>query len=82
MVNVSYSNSFEKSVKKVKSPVLKAKIRKQIRKIIDTPSIGKPMRYSRKGTRELHISPFRLSYAYIPEKDEIYFLAIYHKDEQ
>ena len=46
------------------------------------PEIGKPMRYSRKGTREVYAGSFRLSYAYIPEESRIIFLDLYHKDEQ
>jgi hypothetical protein len=30
-------------------------------KIKDNPEIGKQMRYDKKGTREMYISPFRLS---------------------
>jgi len=51
-------------------------------KIIQNPDVGKPMRYARKGTREVYIKPFRLSYAYISEEDKIIFLDLYHKDEQ
>jgi hypothetical protein len=40
------------------------------------------MRYARKGTRELHVPPFRLSYAYIQQENKIIFLDLYHKDEQ
>lgn len=38
------------------------------------------MRYARKGTREVYISPFRLSYKY--ENNVLTFLDLYHKDEQ
>ena len=40
------------------------------------------MRYARKGTRELYISPFRLSYLYLKEEDKIIILDLYHKDGQ
>ena len=52
----------------------------QILKIINSPEIGKPMRYSRKGTREVYVLHFRLSYYYLDDK--IIFLDLYHKDEQ
>jgi len=55
---------------------------KQIEKLIENPEIGKPMRYNRKGTREVYISPYRLSYSYLKEKGIIYLLDLYHKDEQ
>ena len=56
------------------------RIKKLVIKIIQNPEIGKPMRYDRKGTRELYISPLRLSYKI--EGDIVYILALYHKDEQ
>lgn len=40
------------------------------------------MRYGRKGTREVYIKPYRLSYVYTPEKNHILFVALYHKDKQ
>ena len=60
----------------------KEKVKTQIRKIIADPEVGKPMRYARKGTREVYVKPFRLSYAYIPEENKIIFLDLYHKDKQ
>ena len=82
MVIVDYSENFVKLIKKIKDHTLKEKIKKQITKIIDNPEIGKPMMYAKKGTRELYISPYRLSYNYIPEEDKIVLLDFYHKDEQ
>ena len=58
------------------------RIEKLVSKIIKNPEIGKPMRYDRKGTREVYVKSFRISYAYDKEKDILYFLSIYHKDEQ
>lgn len=40
------------------------------------------MKYNRKGTREVYISTFRLSYAHDNFKDILYFLDIYHKHKQ
>src|SRR3989338_7573481 len=53
-----------------------------IKKIKDDPEVGKPMKYDRKGTREVYSGSFRLSYLYDKNKDLIYFVAFYHKDEQ
>ena len=82
MVTVSYDPSFEKKVRKIKDQLLKLKVKNKILKIINSPEIGKPMRYSRKGTREVYIPPFRLSYLYLKNENEIIFLDLYHKDEQ
>jgi len=62
MVDIAYDLLFEKKIKKIKDNLLKSKVKKQISKIIDFPEIGKPMRYARKGTREVYVTPFRLSY--------------------
>ena len=82
MLNIEYRNDFLKKISKVKNNSLKLKIKKQVEKIIENPEIGKPMRYSRKGTRELYISPYRLAYAYFSSENKIVFLEIYQKDEQ
>lgn len=82
MVNISYDPLFEKNVKKIKDNTVKEKVKKKIRKIIDNPEIGKPMRYNRKGTRELYVEPFRLSYYYSKDENVLVFLDLYHKDEQ
>ena len=80
MVKVIFAFSFKRKFDKIKDVLFKDKIRKQIIKIKHNPHIGKPMQYSRKGTRELYISAFRLSYSY--NDDTIEFLDLYHKDEQ
>lgn len=82
MVRIETSPSFEKDISKIRDNTFKEKIGKQIQKIIDNPDIGKPMRFDRKGTRELYVSPYRLSYNFDKEKDVIYLLRCYHKDEQ
>ena len=82
MVTIAYDPSFEKNVRKIKEQLLKLKVKKEILKIIDSPEIGKPVRYGRKGTREVYISPFRSSYLYIKNDEKIVFLDLYHKNEQ
>lgn len=82
MVNVAFDPLFEKTVRKIKDIVLLKQLKNQIQKIIEDPETGKPMRYERKGTREVYLSSFRLSYVYLKEENKIVFLDIYHKDEQ
>ena len=82
MVTVSFNPSFEKTISKIKDERLKLKVKKQISRIINNPETGKPMRFSRKGTREVYIAPFRLSYAYLKDEDKIIILDLYHKDAQ
>jgi len=82
MVKVDFDESFRRTVSKIKDASIKGRIEKLIRKIIDNPEIGKPMRHNRKGTREIYLLPFRLSYSYNKANDVIVILDFYHKDEQ
>jgi len=82
MVEVIYDKKFQKIFSKIKDNLFKEKVKKQIQKIVADPQVGKPMMYTRKGTRELYVAPFRLAYAYHQNEDCIEFLDIYHKDEQ
>ena len=79
MINTR-TEKFDKTLKSIKNRGLKIKIWKQIEKVIENPEIGKPMKHERKGTREVYIKPFRLSYCYLEKK--IIFLDLYHKDGQ
>jgi len=80
VVEVIFDHNFKKDFKKIKDNSIKKKIIKQISKIKDNFEIGKPMRFDIKGTRELYISPWRLSYKV--ENNVVYILALYHKDLQ
>lgn len=82
MVEISFSNKFKNVFSKIKDNLLKGKITKQIQKIKENPEIGKPMKYQRKGTRELYIPPFRLACACLSNKEEIVILNLYHKKKQ
>jgi mRNA-degrading endonuclease RelE of RelBE toxin-antitoxin system len=77
MVTVSFDPGFKRKFQRIRD---NGAIRKQIRRIIENPLVGKPMRYSRKGTREVHVGSYRISYGYL--QDEIIFLDIYHKNQQ
>jgi len=70
-----------KVIEKIKDKSTKEKVKKQLIKIITNPEIGKPMKYGRKGSREIYIAPFRLSYMYLKEETRLIFLDLYHKDE-
>ena len=82
MVIIAFHPDFEKLLCKIKDQMLKEKVLKQLIKIKNNPEIGKPMQYFRKGTREVYIKPFRLSYLYLQSEDKIVILDLYHQDEQ
>lgn len=79
---IEYEPDFLKKIKKIKDEKFKTKIKNQIKKIINFPETGKPMKFNRKNTREQYIKPYRLAYTYIKEENKIIFLELYHKDEQ
>lgn len=78
MVNVEFTQKFLKQWKQI-DPQVRYRLKKLIAKLTYNPELGKPMRYSRKGTRALRVPPFRLAYVI---KDDIWLLELYHKDEQ
>ena len=75
------SDNFKEAYNKIDKSI-KIKLDKLLTKIVDSPEIGKPMRYGRKGTREVYVSPFRLSYVYVKESETIFLLDLYHKNKQ
>lgn len=82
MVKIIFDDKFKKTFSKIKDDLLKTKIINQIEKIKINPEVGKPMRNVRKGTRELYIKPFRLSYVYHVEDEVVEILEFYHKKNQ
>ena len=82
MVVLEFNPHFQKIFSKIKNKVMKEKVIKQLYKIRENPEIGKPMKNARKGTRELYVAPFRLSYAYFKNEDKVILLDLYHKDNQ
>lgn len=81
MVKVDFDEHFKKTISKIKDILIKERIEKLIIKIINNPGIGKPMNHNRKGTREVYLPLFRLSYAYNKNTDTIIILDFYHKDK-
>jgi len=80
-LKVIRSPTFNKKIKQLEQSNLNS-IVKLIKKIIDNPTIGKAMSYERKGTREVYMKPFRLSYEYDSYKNILTFLNLYHKKFQ
>jgi mRNA-degrading endonuclease RelE of RelBE toxin-antitoxin system len=82
MLIIDYKDDFLRKIAKIKDQNFKERVKKQIEKILENPDVGKPMRYARKGTREVYVNPYRLSYAYLQSENKVVFLTLYHKDEQ
>jgi len=60
---IVYTEEFERDVKKVRDNLLKERVKDQVRKIAETPEVGKPLQYGLKGKRTVRIHPYRLIYA-------------------
>ena len=82
MVKVEFDKHFKRAISKIKDASIINRTEKLLIKIRDDPEIGKPMKHNRKGTREVYLPPFRLSYAYHKLDDKIIILEFYHKNEQ
>jgi mRNA-degrading endonuclease RelE of RelBE toxin-antitoxin system len=82
MLDVEFTPDLLKRIEKIKDSATKERLKKQIAKIVNYPEIGKPLRYDKKGTREVYISPFRLIYTYMKDENKLVLLDLYHKDEQ
>jgi mRNA-degrading endonuclease RelE of RelBE toxin-antitoxin system len=82
MVKIDFDENFKRTISKIKDSLIIERVQKLILKIKENPEIGKPMRHNRKGTREVYLHPFRLSYAYNKTEDVLIILDFYHKDEQ
>jgi len=82
MVEIIFAKKFTIIFSKIKDELVRLKIKKQVKKISENPGIGKPMKYNRKGTRELYIKPFRISYTYSNGQNKIIILDLYHKNQQ
>lgn len=77
----SETEKFSKTVNKLDQQDWE-RVQRLVQKIIANPTIGKPMLYQRRGTREVYLKPFRLSYEYDQHTDSLTFLDIYHKRKQ
>ncbi|OIO43467.1 hypothetical protein COX97_02935 [Candidatus Pacearchaeota archaeon CG_4_10_14_0_2_um_filter_05_32_18] len=78
MVDIIYTDKFEKELKKADNSI-KEKVIKQIQKIIETPEIGKPLRYNLKGERTVYVKPFRIIYSFF--NNTLYFLRFEHRGD-
>lgn len=75
---VVFTNSFERSIKRLKDAALKERVKRQIAEIAGRPEIGKPLKFQKKGERAVRVPPFRLIYAW--EGDTVYLLDFDKRD--
>jgi len=73
------TEDYEKSTKHIKDKETKERIKKQIKKIIENPEVGKPLTHDLKGERCVRIKPFRLIYTC--DNDKLILLRFEHRKE-
>ena len=76
---VKRTDKFVRDVKAVKDRIIKERIKKQIRKIIENPEIGKPLKYDLHGELSLYVKPFRLIYTL--KGETLFLLRFRHRKE-
>ncbi|MFZ1076184.1 MAG: type II toxin-antitoxin system RelE/ParE family toxin [Nitrosotalea sp.] len=77
ITQIIWSDKFKKEVTKIKDSKLKEKLQKQIQNIVESPELGKPLRYDLKGERTVYVKPYRLIYAY--QGTVLYLLRFEHR---
>lgn len=75
---IVWTQRFEQEFKKIKDRATQDKIEKQIMKIKNNPSFGKPLRYNLKGERTVYVKPYRLIYAV--EGNRLILLSFEHRN--
>ena len=61
-MEIIFSAKFKQEFKKIKDKSTRLKIIKQIRKLSQSPEVGKPLRNKWKNHRSLRVTPFRIIY--------------------
>ncbi|MDG6956802.1 MAG: type II toxin-antitoxin system RelE/ParE family toxin [Nitrososphaerota archaeon] len=61
--SIVYTQKFERDVRKLRDGLVKERLKKQIRKIVEDPESGKPLKYGLKGEWTVRIPPYRMIYA-------------------
>ncbi len=80
IARVVYSDQIQRALKRHKRDgTLFTKIERQIEKILREPSFGKPLRYSLKNRRRVHVGPFVIIYEL--HNGELRFLDCDHHDK-
>tara|TARA_Y100000310_G_scaffold345426_1_gene464830 strand:+ start:8585 stop:8839 length:255 start_codon:yes stop_codon:yes gene_type:complete len=74
---ITLSSKFIKDTKRLDN-TLREKLKKQVKKIVENPEVGKPLKYLR-GERTVYVKPFRIVYSYLKNVNEIVFLKFEHR---
>ncbi|MFC1723367.1 type II toxin-antitoxin system RelE/ParE family toxin [Nanoarchaeota archaeon] len=75
---IDFSEEFRKEFRKIKDYSTWSRIIKQVEKLENNPSVGKPLRNKLKNHRCLRVKPYRIIYRI--EGDTIVILCFDHRD--
>ena len=78
ITEVIWTKKFERELRKLKDRTIKDRVKEQIQKTLDNPETGKPLRFTLKGERSIHIPPYRLIYAV--QGATLYLLRFEHRN--
>jgi mRNA-degrading endonuclease RelE of RelBE toxin-antitoxin system len=76
-MDIIFAYEFKKEFKKIKEKQIRLNIIKQIKKISEKPTVGKPLQYGLKAYRSLRVTPYRILYR--KEKDTIIINCFDHR---
>jgi mRNA-degrading endonuclease RelE of RelBE toxin-antitoxin system len=76
---IVWTQKCEQDFKKIRDRATLEKLEKQIRRIIQFPEVGKPLRYCLRGESSIYIKPYRLIYK--TENDKLILLRFEHRKE-
>ena len=76
---VERTKNFDKSLKHIEDKNIKIKLYKQVKKIVENPSVSKPLKHDLKGERTIYIKPYRLIYSF--KENKIILLRFFHRKE-
>jgi len=74
---VVWTVRFERELRKLRDKAIKDRVKKQIEKVLDSPEIGKPLRFALKQERSIYVPPYRLIYAV--QGETLYVLRFEHR---
>jgi len=74
---VVWTVRFERELRKLRDKAIKDRVKKQIEKVLDSPEIGKPLRFALKQERSIYVPPYRLIYAV--QGETLYLLRFEHR---
>ena len=77
-MHISYTHEFRREIKKIRDKAMQTKVKKIVKKIIDNPRAGKPLRYELTGLRSVRVPPFRILYEL--SDDCLVFYTFEHRD--